>query len=222
MIHLVIVEDHLMVRESYQQYFAQHESIKLIGLFKDATSFLAHLDALAHKIDVLILDLLLPDIHGLELLKIVKQRYEQLAVLLLSSIYADGYIISASKSGADGYLIKNCSYKELEKAIVQIHEKGMYYTQLFTSKLKRKNDIQMNTIASLKPLEIEFIHWAATDLSYAQIADKMHKSVKTIDMYRANLFIKFDVKSRIGMVMYAIENGVITLNSNESKSHDTT
>jgi DNA-binding NarL/FixJ family response regulator len=126
-------------------------------------------------------------------------------------------IIRMLKAGAKGYILKDCEPAELKAAIDAVVSKGYYYSDLVSGKLIHAiNKIEdsgsdVNTLANLNERETDFLKYACTELTYKEIADKMFVSPRTIDGYRDALFEKLHVKTRVGLVMYAIKNGIVAV-----------
>ena len=118
------------------------------------------------------------------------------------------------KAGARGYILKDCEPSELKAALDSIMKKGYYYSELVTGKLihsinKLDEDGDVRNLSPLSEREIQFLKFACTEMTYKEIADKMFLSPRTIDGYRDALFEKLNLKTRVGLVMYAIKNGIV-------------
>jgi two-component system invasion response regulator UvrY len=124
-------------------------------------------------------------------------------------------IIRMLKCGAKGYILKDSEPAELKAAIEALMSKGYYYSDLVSGKLihainkieDEGNDV--HTTNNLSERETDFLKYACTELTYKEIADKMFVSPRTIDGYRDVLFEKLHVKTRVGLVMFAIKNGIV-------------
>ncbi len=118
-------------------------------------------------------------------------------------------IISMLKAGAKGYLLKDMSPDILFDAINIVHEKGIFYTDIVTQsllKIKTEEKVIKEINAVLKEREIEFIKLACSELTYKEIAEKMCVSPRTVDGYRDSIFAKLNVKTRVGIVLFAIKH----------------
>jgi DNA-binding NarL/FixJ family response regulator len=127
-------------------------------------------------------------------------------------------IIRMIKNGAKGYILKDSSPHELKNALDSVITKGFHYSDLVTGRLIHsihQMDEEDNTtkqVLNLNDKEIEFLKLAGTEMTYKEIAQQMHLSPRTIDGYRDQLFEKLNIKSRVGLVMFAIKKGVIQMN----------
>ncbi len=124
-------------------------------------------------------------------------------------------IIKMFKAGAKGYILKDCDPSELKAALGALAYKGFYYSEMITGKLINSiNSLDdgkgmiLNS-SRLNDRETEFLKLACTELTYKEIANKMFVSPRTIDSYRDALFEKLNIKTRVGLVMYAIKNGIV-------------
>jgi len=129
----------------------------------------------------------------------------------------EGAIIRMIKNGACGYILKDAEPGDLRRALNEIAQKGYYHSELVTTHLVKMvrqgiNDGDDRLHAqSLKDKDIEFLKLVCTELTYKEIADKMYLSPRTIDGYRDALFEKLNVRTRVGLAMYAVKNGIVTV-----------
>ncbi len=120
-------------------------------------------------------------------------------------------IINMLKAGAKGYLLKDMSPETLFDAIRIVHEKGIFYTDIVTQsllKIKTEEKATKEITDSLKSRELDFIKLSCSELTYKEIADQMFVSPRTVDGYRDSVFAKLNVKTRVGIVLFAIKHGL--------------
>jgi two-component system, NarL family, invasion response regulator UvrY len=164
---------------------------------------------------IVLMDINMPQLDGFGSTQWLKEHYPDLPVLALSMYDSETSIIRMLKCGAKGYILKDSDPAELQSAIHDVLTKGYYYSDLVSGKLIHAiNKIDdegsdINTFTHLSDRELDFLRYACTELSYKEIAAKMFVSPRTIDGYRDDLFEKLNVKTRVGLVMYAIKNGVV-------------
>jgi DNA-binding NarL/FixJ family response regulator len=120
-------------------------------------------------------------------------------------------VLKMLKAGAIGYLLKDTEKAILEKALIEIAETGFYHSKNVTNLLMKSVSGNIEKELTFKERELAFMKLSCTELTYKEIADKMCLSPKTIDGYRNDLFVKLNVKNRVGLVMYAIKNKIYTL-----------
>jgi DNA-binding NarL/FixJ family response regulator len=168
--------------------------------------------------DIVLLDINMPEMDGYETAQWLKKNHRAVKVLALSMYDNEYAIIRMLKSGAKGYILKDSDPEELRSAIEALMTKGFHYSDQVSGKLMHalnKMDREENglrTLVQLNDKEAEFLKHTCTELTYKEIADIMFLSPRTIDGYRDALFEKLDVKTRVGLVMYAIKNGLVSFN----------
>jgi len=214
-IKLGLVDDHKLFRKGL---------ISLIEMVSSNCSVLFEADNgldLQQKIDqdnnpdIILMDVNMPDMDGYASVEWLKEQYPDIKVLVISMIEKEETIMRMVKLGVKGYLSKDVEPKELGEALNAVANKGFYYTDFITGKLVHsiQNDIGEASLGydKLNDREKEFIQFACSEMTYAEIADKMFLSPKTIDGYRNALFEKLQVKNRVGLAMYAVKHGWVKL-----------
>ena len=215
MANVVLADDHTLLRNglaSLVQTFG-HTVLFEADNGKDFTTKLN----IALLPDVVLLDINMPEMDGYETAQWLKINHPDIKVLALSMYDNETSIIRMLKCGAKGYILKDSEPAELKAAIHAIMDKGFYYSDLVSGKLMHainKMDDDGDGLKKLTPLndrETDFLKHSCTEMTYKEIADKMYVSPRTIDGYRDALFDKLQVKTRVGLVMYAIKNGIVNL-----------
>jgi DNA-binding NarL/FixJ family response regulator len=164
---------------------------------------------------VVLMDYSMPIMNGVASTKWLTANRPDIKTLALSMNSDDLAIIGMIRAGAKGYVLKDAHPTELQNAIRAVAESGFYYSEMIAGKMK---DILSDTpektsslFDSITEREKEFLQLSCSDYSYKEIAEKMQVSPRTVDGYRESLFLKFDVKSRIGLVIFAIRNKFLEL-----------
>jgi two-component system, NarL family, invasion response regulator UvrY len=160
--------------------------------------------------DIVMLDVNMPEMDGFETTQWLHKHYPQIKVMALSMLSDERTIIKMFRLGAKGYLLKNTDPEELKKALDSLMDKNVYLSEYVSDKLVsglHQDENEKEVVLNEK--EREFLRWTCSELSYKDIADKMFVSPRTVDDYRQSLFIKLKVHSRVGLVMYAIKNGIV-------------
>ena len=216
MAKIVLVDDHTLLRNGLTSLVESQGNTVLFEA-DNGKEFLEKLDK-NNLPDIVLMDINMPEMDGFETTHWLKQNHPDIKVLALSMYDNETSIIRMLKCGAKGYILKDSEPAELKAAIEAIMNKGFYYSDLVSGKLMHainKMDDESGDLKSLVPLndrETDFLKYACTELTYKEIADKMFVSPRTIDGYRDALFEKLHVKTRVGLVMYAIKNGVVNIN----------
>lgn len=166
--------------------------------------------------DVVILDLNMPDMNGFETASWLQKNKPDILVLMLTMYDSELSLIRLLQAGVKGFLKKDIHPNELKLAIKSVVETGYYYSNHTTSKLAnlfRNSGAGNNHLqkAMLSDVEIEFLTLACSDLTYKEVAQKMGLNPRAVDTLRDQLFIKLDVKSRVGLALVAIRHGVVTI-----------
>lgn len=168
--------------------------------------------------DVALLDINMPKMDGYETAAWLKENFPEVRVLALSMYDDDAAIIRMLKNGAKGYILKDSNIADVKSAIDSVLSKGYYYSELVTGKLIHSiNHLDGPDHASIKEMlklnnrEIEFLKLACTEMSYKEIAEQMFLSPRTVEGYRDALFEKLNLRSRVGLVIFAIKNGIVNL-----------
>jgi two-component system, NarL family, invasion response regulator UvrY len=171
--------------------------------------------------DVILMDINMPEMDGFETTLWLKRNRPLVNVIALSMYDDETSIIRMIKNGARGYILKDINPKELKLAIESVMAKGFYYSDLVSGKIVKRvrnegdEDEEGNNsklAVKLNERQIEFLKLAATEMTYKEIAERMHVSPRTVDGYRDELFEKLNIKSRVGLVLFAIKNGIIHVN----------
>lgn len=208
---IALVDDHVMLRNGLAALLNE-SGHKVLLEADNGKDFLEKLnvDTLPK---VVLLDVNMPQMDGYETAVWLRENYPDIKVLALSMYDDETSIIRMLRSGARGYVLKGYSKNELNAAIHSVVTTGFCYNDLVTGPLLRSviDTGHSNTSVRLTSKEVEFLKYCCTEMTYKEIADKMFLSPRTIDGYRDELFKRLDVKSRVGLVMYAIKNGIIKL-----------
>ena len=164
--------------------------------------------------DLILMDINMPVKDGYETSSWLKENHPEIKVLALSMLDDENAIIRMIKNGARGYLLKESEPGELRDAINAVLQKGFYYSEMVTGRLVHSisghdtESYNSQQVIQLTEREIDFLKLACTEMTYKEIAAEMHLSPRTIDGYRDALFFKLDIKTRTGLVIYAIKNGI--------------
>jgi two-component system invasion response regulator UvrY len=211
---VAIVDDHQLVAKAFSGLIQKFEHFEVMYEAENGKEMI-HYFKLKMIPDIVLLDVNMPEMNGVETALWLKNNYPNVKVLALSMNDSEESIVGMLKNGARGYLVKGCTPNELKKALDTIAEKGFYYSEFVTDHLikslnpeKKEDKIES---FGLNERELTFIQYACSDLSYHEIADKMCVSPRTIDGYRESVFMKLQLKSRVSLVLFAIKHKLVTI-----------
>jgi len=209
-IKITIVDDHLLFSQSLSYLIGTFKEFAVIGNFDNGKAFINSFPTATEIPDIVLLDVNMPIMDGIETMKWIKANHPELKVLALSVNNDEATVMKMITNGAKGYLLKDTHPKTFREALLEVYQKGFYYSEMVSDFLISKLGNNDNKVI-LKEREVEFIKLACTEKTYKEIADGMCLSPKTIDGYRENLFQKLEIKTRIGLVLYAIKNKIVCI-----------
>jgi DNA-binding NarL/FixJ family response regulator len=214
-IKVALVDDHLLLRNALAGLIDSFGDCRVIhqsGNGKEITKAIT--DGVIP--DVVVMDLNMPEMDGFETAQWLQQNFPKIYVLMLTMFDSELSLIRLLQTGVRGFLKKDIHPSELKFAIQSVMQSGYYYSNNTTGRLvnlfKNKHDgsMPLNNMV-LSDQEVQFLKLACSDLTYKEIAQKLGLNPRTIDTLRDHLFIKLDVKSRVGLAMVAIKNGIVSL-----------
>ncbi len=207
-IKLCLIDDHAIVRHGLKELLEEISNFEVIHEFDSGEDFLEALP-LNPIPDMYILDYSMPSMNGLEVLQALEEKEEEYKLMLLTQHFDEQIINDAYHHGARGFLHKNCTAHDLKFAIENIVTIG--YNNV-TEILKRIRNHQSNDKEGKEPIvlskrELDFLTLVCDEreLTYEQMADSMNLSVKSIESYRAALFERFNIKSKVGLVLFSFK-----------------
>lgn len=209
MIRLAIVDDHAIVRAGFREML--NDELGMSIQFEAGTAEEAKILLRRHPCDVLMLDLSLPDQNGIDLLRAVKQRHDETQVLIISSFSEERYALPMIRSGASGYLCKDCDRGELINAIHTVSQGRRYVSANTAELLAREMAGESNNPAhqQLSEREMQVFMRLVKGETVSVIAEALHLSVKTVSTYRSRLLEKLDVSSNAELATYAHQHGLL-------------
>jgi len=208
---IALVDDHVLLRTGLANLLRDLDFTILVEA-NNGDDFIEKLKGQLLP-EVVLLDVNMPQKDGFETALWLKKNHPDVKILALS-MYDDEYaIIKMLQNGAKGYILKDSDPTELKRAINALLTKGFYYSELITGSLihtiSQKDEDNNPNVSGLNARELEFLKLGCSEMTYKEIADKMCVSPRTVDGYRDDLFDKLGVKSRVGLVLFAIKNGIV-------------
>jgi two-component system, NarL family, invasion response regulator UvrY len=213
-IKVALADDHIILRNALAGLIDSFEGCRVINQSSNGKEII---EAITQGVvpDVIILDLNMPVMDGFETAGWVNKNFPQVHTLMLTMYDSELSLIRLLQAGVKGFLKKDIHPSELKFAIQSVIQSGFYYSSHTTGKLVNlfRNNKEGSTVLQnvmLSEQEIAFLRLACSDLTYKEIAQRMELNPRSIDTLRDHLFVKLDVKSRVGLAMVAIKNGVVT------------
>lgn len=213
---VALIDDHVLLRNGLANLIETLGDYKVLFQADNGKQFVETVQN-GTVPDIVLIDINMPVMDGYETATWIRENKLKISILALSMYDDENSIIKMFKAGAKGYILKDCDPSELKTALEALVTKGFYYNEMITGKLIHtintldEKEIQSRMLAKLNDREIAFLKLVCSEYTYKEIAEKMFVSTRTVDGYRDSLFEKLEVKSRVGLVMFAIKNGVISL-----------
>lgn len=209
-INIIIADDHAMFLQGISSLLEVEEHISIIGKAKNGKEVI---DLLEKKIpDLVILDISMPEMNGIELTKYLKKNFSDIKILIVSTYGNTQTIAKLMRLGINGYLLKNAEKEELTHAINSIYNGMDYFSKEITEKQESNNKklkSQQNITEELSKREKEILILIAREYTAPEIAEKAFISLNTVNTHRRNLLSKLNAKNTAGLVKYAVENGLL-------------
>ncbi|WKK74464.2 response regulator transcription factor [Marivirga salinae] len=209
-INIIIVDDHHMFLEGISALLDNVDDFKIIETCENGKMVFPLIEK--HPIDIIVTDINMPEMDGIELSKKIKDDYPDIKTLILSTHSEISMVQKCIKNGVDGYLLKNAEKEELITALKEIYKGEKYFSQsvkddymnsVFTSKKAKSSLIQLSR------RELEVLKLITKEFTAQEIAEELFISQNTVNTHRKNLLSKLNAKNTAGLVMYAVQNGLI-------------
>ena len=204
-VRVFVVDDHPLVQEGMRSLLGNEKGIELCGYAMTARSCLGFF--VHNSADVILMDINLPDMNGIDLCKEIKTKYPGIMVLALSTFNQGSYVTKMMENGASGYVVKNADKKELLEAIREV-SKGKIYLSFEAGQAMRKNNESVQ-IPAITRREKEILVLIAEGFTNPEIANKLFVSSSTVDSHRKNLLAKLNVKNTASLIKFAMDHQLI-------------
>ncbi|WP_338874521.1 response regulator transcription factor [Spirosoma sp. SC4-14] len=213
-IRVLLTDDHEIILDSLSLLLSRIDGVCVVGTLNDSRDVVNFLEV--NDVDVLLTDMDMPALDGIQLTLRVRQRFPHIKVLMLTVSEDADSIREAFRAGIAGYVMKKAGKLELERALKTVARGEKYFSESVMSQLValpvstvRANDEAPAPLAPLTDREIEIIRLIAQELSTNIIADKLFISPGTVETHRHNILRKLGVKNSIGIIKYALKNGLV-------------
>jgi len=209
---IVVVDDHILIANAISSIIKNFKDFEVLFECANGKALQDQFKISETIPEIVLLDISMPIMDGYQTALWLKENYPSVLVMVLSMQDSEGSVIKMIRNGAKGYLLKNVSPLELENALKGLITNGFYYPEwasnIMLSQLFDPNEENLFKENELLHREKVFLSYCATELSYKEIAIEMQCSPRTLENYRDNLYVKLNVKSRIGLAVFAIKNGL--------------
>lgn len=216
-IRIILVEDHQIVRDGIKALLTDAPDIEVTG---EAASYRELQEKLQNQHpDIIVMDISLPDVSGIEITKMLNEQYPEIRILILSMYTGEDFIFNAIKSGAKGYLPKNTTRKEIIDAVRAIYNGEEYFSESisniilksYVNKAKNADQQPEKSEDKLTTREIEILKLFASGMSNQEIADELFISIRTVESHKNHIMQKLELKSTVEMIRFAIKNKIVEI-----------
>ncbi|MBI2902083.1 MAG: response regulator transcription factor [Candidatus Methylomirabilis oxyfera] len=212
-INVLLVDDHALFREGLRMLLEQHADIKIVGEAGDGFQAIRMVESL--QPDIMLLDVQMPRMGGIEVLSKIRHKSSKTKVLILSAFLEDEMIIEALQNGAKGYLLKTLSHKEIARAIRATHS-GEFWAErkvlshvleTLLQKVHARQAPLSEMRVSLTDREQEIVEWVMQGMTNKEVAARLGISEKTVKTHLGNIFSKLKISRRLQLLLYRIADG---------------
>jgi DNA-binding NarL/FixJ family response regulator len=207
---IIIVDDHVLIAKALRGIIANFQDFEVWYECENGKELQDQLIAKKQIPEIVLLDISMPIMDGFETALWLKETHPNVLVMALSMQDDDESVIKMIKNGSKGYLLKNTHPANLEKALKALVNQGCYYPDWATSKVFASLGVPIKKEVveiHITDREREFLKYSVSEMNYKEIAEKMFCSPRTVESYRDNLFEKLELKTRVGLAVYALKNG---------------
>lgn len=210
MIDILIADDHKIIVDGLKSLLVREDDIRVVAEVNNGKKAVQAVQE--QHIDVVVIDIAMPVLNGLEATKLIKEHNENIKIIVLTMYEDEQYFNKIIELGASGYILKNTGHDELVKAIHTVYAGNNYFSNEVAAKqIMKKYDTKINALdeAQLTKREIEVLKLISEEYKNHEIAEKLFVSTRTVDTHRRNLLQKLNVKNTAGLVKYAIAKGIV-------------
>ncbi len=216
-IKIILVDDHQIVRDGIKSLLLDSSSIEIIGEAQTAYELFDLLKTL--KPDIVLLDISLPTMSGIEASKILTSDFPNIKKLILSMYTSEEYIFNALRTGINGYLPKNTTRDELLQAIDEVYHGKEYFSKSISDTIlksymniaKNGSEISSDKLVDLTKREREVLHYVVDGKSNAFISEHLFISIRTVETHKTSIMRKLNLSNAVDLVKFAIKNNLIEL-----------
>lgn len=209
-VKIIIADDHEVIIDGLIALLATEKDLQVVGRANNGNQLL---EIIKNKpVDLIILDIDMPEMNGVEAAKKLKEKYPDVKILVLTMFNTPDFIANLLRHGVDGYILKNSRKRELLKAIRSVRSGRSFYapevTEIMMNSFRQEKNNNKDTV-QLTPREKEIIRLISEEYTSREIGEKLFISFHTVERHRKNIIAKLGVKNVAGLVKYAIMNGLV-------------
>jgi DNA-binding NarL/FixJ family response regulator len=215
-IKIAIADDQKLFRKGIASLIASFDHMYVIFEASNGVELLSLCENFISSPDIVLLDLSMPEMNGLDALKVLKEKHPSIKVIILTSHEVESFILATIQAGANGYLAKNAEPEEVELAIREVYKNDFYFTLAMLEIMrkglvKKTNNIKLEEEDNLTTREKEVLALICKQLSSHEIAEKLFLSNRTVEGHRNNLLLKTGSRNTAGLVLYALKHKLFDL-----------
>lgn len=215
-IKIALVDDEVLFRKGIAFLLQREDNIEILFEASDGEELISNLEKIEVKPDIIIMDLKMPVLNGVEATRIIRKSYPDIKIIALTSYDTKSFIANMIQVGAVAYLIKNTTPKDLIHTINEVAKKGFYYSEnvlkiIQETIVSSKNSKGQLETSFLSPREIEILQLICLQKTTTEIAEHLFLSPRTVEGHRNNLLLKTESRNIAGLVVYAIQNEIAVL-----------
>lgn len=217
-IKIAIADDQKLFRKGITALIKSFEHMEVVFEAENGLELLSLCENFENTPDIILLDLSMPEMNGLDALKVLKEKYPLISIIILTSHELESFILATIQAGANGYLAKNAEPEEVEKAIREVYKNDFYFTLpmleiMRKGLVKKTNLIKLDEQDLLTTREKEVLSLICEQLNSSEIAEKLFLSARTVEGHRNNLLLKTKSRNTAGLVLYALKHKLFDLDT---------
>lgn len=207
---IILTDDEALFRSGIKAILIQEETFEILCETANGSELLHYLDQTGHHPDIVLMDIKMPQLNGIEATKIITQKYPEIKVIALSSYSSEAFVCNMMKIGAACHIPKNASPDEMIHSIHQVMKNGFYYSDLVMRSLAKQTPKSRSALDGiiLTRRELQILELTCRQCSSAEIGEQLCISLRTVEGHRNRLIEKTDAKSVVGLAIFAIKNNL--------------
>ena len=212
MIKIIIADDHQLFIDGIKSILKSIRNMEIIGEVNNGNLLLELLEQ--QQCDVILMDINMPEMNGIDATKLIKSKFPEIRILMLTMYSSRDYIEKLLRVGADGYILKNTGKEELQEAIETVYKGESFFSKEVTERimegLQKKKTAEKNAyVVEITEREIDVLKLIVQEFTTTEIAEKLFISTHTVETHRKNLISKLNVRNIAGLVKYAMQHGLV-------------